>query len=107
MADEELKDIPHTKKWLELAGEAKKTVSDSTLAARDKKEFTGKERETLTERENIKEQIKHLYSYPYIKYKSENGEIKIYGWHYIIETGEVYNYSSEKNIYEKIDGASV
>ena len=107
MADEDLKDIPHTKKWLELAEGAKKTVSDSALTAGGKKGFTGKEREILTERENIKEQIKHLYSYPYIQSKLEKGEIKIYGWHYIIETGEVYNYSSEKNIYEKIDGASV
>jgi len=107
MSDDDLKDIPHTKKWLELAGNAKKTVSNLILTSGGKKEFTDKEIETLTERENIKEQVSRLHSYPYIKYKSEKGEIKIYGWHYIIETGEVFNYSWEKNIYEKIDGASV
>ena len=106
MTDDDLKNIPHTKKWLELAENAKKNVSDLTSAAGGKKGFTGKEIELLTERENIKEQIKHLYSYPYIQSKSEKGEIKIYGWHYIIETGEVYNYSSKKNIYEKIDDAT-
>ncbi len=107
MTDDDLKNIPHTKKWLELAKDAKRIVSDLTLTADEKKGFTGKERELLTERENIKEQIKHLRSYPYIQSKSERGEIKIYGWHYIIETGEVYNYLSEKNLYEKIDETAV
>ena len=107
MSDDDLKNIPHTKKWLELAENAKKIVSDLNLArdAADE-EFTEKRRELLTERENIKEQIKHLYSYPYIRAKLESGGINIYGWHYIIETGEVYNYSSKKNIYEKIDDAT-
>ena len=106
MNNDDLKNIPHTKKWLELAENAKKIVSDLTLTAGGKKRFTGKEIELLTERENIKEQIKHLHSYPYIQSRLKKGEIKIYGWHYIIETGEVYNYSSEKNLYEKIDDAT-
>ena len=107
MAGDDLKNIPHTKKWLELAEGAKRIVSGLKLTEDEGRGFTWKERELLTERENIKEQIKHLHSYPYIQSKLKKGEIKIYGWHYIIETGEVYNYSFEKNLYEKIDEAAV
>ena len=106
MEDEDLKNIPHTKKWLELAENAKLTVSGLNLTEGSDIEFLHKQRELLTERENIKEQIKHLYSYPYIKQRLESATINIYGWHYIIETGEVYNYSFEKNIYEKINDAT-
>ncbi|MDA8158884.1 MAG: carbonic anhydrase [Deltaproteobacteria bacterium] len=106
MEDEDLKNIPHTKKWLELAENAKLTVSGLNIAEGSDIEFVHKQRELLTERENIKEQIKHLHSYPYIQSKLKYGEINIYGWHYIIETGEVYNYSFEKNIYEKINDAT-
>jgi carbonic anhydrase len=101
MTDEDLKHIPHTKKWLELAGSAKKIVSDHIREAGENGEkFTEKQIAALTERENIKEQLKHLNSYPYIK---ENKDINIYGWHYDIETGDVYNYSSDRGIFEKIN----
>jgi carbonic anhydrase len=101
MTDEDLKSIPHTKKWLELAKDVKKIVLN--LAAGNNLDLDERERELLTERENVKEQIKHLYSYPYIKAKLTDKKINIYGWHYVIETGEVYNYSFDKNCYEKID----
>jgi carbonic anhydrase len=101
MPDEDLKHIPHTKKWLELAYGAKKTVTDYLKEAGEKGEkLTEKQIAALTERENIKEQLKHLASYPYIK---ENKDINIYGWHYDIETGDVYNYSFDRDIFEKID----
>ncbi len=104
MADDDLKNIPHTKKWLELAENAKKIVSGYMLkAAGEGERLTEKQIALLTERENIKEQIKHLHSYPYIQSKLENDEISIYGWHYDIETGEVHNYSFNKDIFEKIN----
>ncbi|MCL4542145.1 MAG: carbonic anhydrase [Deltaproteobacteria bacterium] len=104
MTDEDLKNIPHTKKWLELAKDVKKTVLN-LAAGNNNFNLNEKERELLTERENVKEQIKHLYSYPYIKNRLIDKKINIYGWHYIIETGEVYNYSFDKNCYEKINEA--
>ncbi|MGC8554029.1 MAG: carbonic anhydrase [Candidatus Acidulodesulfobacterium sp.] len=101
MPDEDLEHIPHTKKWLELAYGAKKTATDYLKEAGEKGEkLTEKQIAALTERENVKEQLKHLDSYPYIK---ENKDVNIYGWHYDIETGDVYNYSFGRDIFEKID----
>lgn len=92
------KKSPHTYKWLQLASHVKDNVN---------KYFEGRnidlaEREWITEQYNVVEQIKHLLSYPYIKELYEKKELNIYGWHYIIETGEVYNYNKEKGIFELI-----
>ena len=39
--------------------------------------------------------MQNLLSFPGIKDAYKNGEIKIYGWHYVIETGELFNYDDE------------
>ncbi len=100
--DEELQSIPHTKKWLQLAQEAKKAALNMLSQNKD---YPDKELATLTEKENIKLQLKNLLAYPFIKSKLEKKAINIYGWYYIIKTGEVYNYSFEKNDFEKINGS--
>jgi carbonic anhydrase len=94
---EAFKKIPHTKKWLELALNVKekvlKQIPDEDLYAR----------EWLTEQINIVEQIKHLLSYPFIREKYKNKEMNIYGWYYIIETGEIFNYNKEKKYFELVN----
>jgi len=89
--------LPHTRKWLELA-----------LPVRDKvisllPESNAAAREWLTEQMNIVEQLKHLLTYPFIAEKHYAGELNIRGWHYIIETGEIFSYSSEKGFFELIN----
>jgi carbonic anhydrase len=86
-----LNELPHTKKWLELSN----PVRDRILKEINEDDY-GK-REWLMEQANVVEQLKHLLSYPYIKEKVKNETIKISGWHYIIETGEIF-------IYDKIAG---
>lgn len=96
MNDEMAENIPHTKKWLELADSVKKRILcegiiDPVL------------REWKTEQLNIVQQMNHLLSYPYIKERSITGELNILGWYYIIETGEVFNYNKELRIFERIE----
>ena len=97
LSDKNLEKIPHTKKWLELA----KNVKEKVLKLVDTNNISA--REWLTEQMNIVEQIKHLFTYPFIKEKYNNGKIKIFGWHYIIETGEIFNYDKEKGYFELIN----
>ena len=73
--------LPHTSKWLELLGEAKEKIAHSKDV---------EAREWMLEQANIVEQIKNLKSYPYIQEKLDQGELKISGWYYIIDTGEIY-----------------
>lgn len=94
---ESFEKIPHTKKWLELALNVKEQV------LKQMPDEDHHAREWLTEQTNIVEQIKHLLTYPFIKDKYQAGEIVIYGWYYIIETGEIYNYIKEKACFELIN----
>ncbi len=94
LPDAVLDEIPHTKKWLELAHSVKERVLKEL---EDNDENT---KEWLTEQINIIEQMKHLLTYPIIKDKFNKKEINIYGWYYIIETGEVFIFNNEKGEFE-------
>lgn len=96
-SEEELKSIPHTNKWLDLARPIKYKVEQQI---NDDDPYA---REWLTEQINVVEQMKHLLSYPLIKEKYTSKELKIYGWYYIIETGEVYNYNIDGGYFELIE----
>ncbi|MCX5774366.1 MAG: carbonic anhydrase [Fusobacteria bacterium] len=93
-SDEKLSNIPNTKKWLELAKAVKEKIE------KEHSHLCDSGREFLTEQLNVVEQIKHLLSYPYIVEKYIEGKLKILGWHYIIETGEIYNYNKETGEFE-------
>ena len=95
--DDFFKSIPHTKKWLHLASNVKKFVLSQTENEEDGT------REWLTEQNNVVEQMKHLLTYPFIREKYENNKLTIQGWYYIIETGDIYCYDSEKKIFTKIN----
>jgi len=92
-----LNEIPHTKKWLELAKTVKIKVEDQIDI---KSEW--EKREWLTEQLNIVEQMNHLLSYPYIIDRLLKKELNILGWYYIIETGEIYNYEKDNMEFVKI-----
>ncbi|MBP1759953.1 MAG: carbonic anhydrase [Firmicutes bacterium] len=90
-----LNSLPDTKKWLELAENVKKRVM--VHLKEDSDDYM---REWLTEQINILEQIKHLLTYPYIKEKYLNKELNIYGFYYMIETGEVFIFNYENGSFE-------
>jgi carbonic anhydrase len=92
--EEDFKNLPHTEKWLELAQNVKKLVEEQ-LPEKDPAA-----REWLTEQINIVEQMKHLLSYPYIAERYKNGKLTIYGWYYIIETGEIFSYDKSAGYFQ-------
>jgi carbonic anhydrase len=91
--DDFFRGIPHTRKWLELAAPIKQKV----LAQLPNAEFGA--REWLTEQYNVVEQINHLLTYPFVKARYDAGELQLHGWYYIIETGEIFQYDSEKGFF--------
>jgi carbonic anhydrase len=96
MNESELKKIPHTRKWLGLAQNVKNKVTRLGIK-------NPAVREWMSEQLNIVEQMKHLLSYPYIAKRYKEGSLKILGWYYIIETGEIYNYNSDSSTFVKIE----
>lgn len=94
---QQLDHLPHVRKWLEVSQEVRGRVD--RLMTDDSPE----EREWLTERVNILVQMRNLLSYPYIRERYEARRLSIYGWHYIIETGEIYNFCDEEQLFKLID----
>jgi len=96
--EESLQQLPHVRKWLQVSKEVRERVD--RLMTGDSPE----EREWLTERVNILVQMKNLLTFPYIKSRYKAGTLQILGWHYIIETGEIFNFCDEKKVFELIEG---
>lgn len=89
--DKELKNLPHTRKWMELAHPVKKIVEEKIA----KNKITLEQRSVFTEQLNIVEQMGHLLKYSYIKKRMKEGNINVMGWYYNIEKGEIYNYDKK------------
>ena len=87
---EYLKSMPHTRNWLELAH----PVRDRVMQAFGENEPAA--REWMMEQENVVEQLKHLLTYPYIRERVKAKKLTLDGWHYIIETGEVFRYECKE-----------
>jgi carbonic anhydrase len=96
MSEEQLAHMPHVRKWLAVSKEVKGRVDRLMLGD------SAAEREWLTEQVNILVQMRNLLTYPYIRSRYEEGKLNIYGWYYIIETSEIYNFNDEKEIFELI-----
>lgn len=89
--------IPNTSKWMELAAPVREMVKNS-LTGEDESA-----RHWLTEQANVLEQMKHLLSYPYIKDRYMKGDLTIRGWHYIIDTGEIFEYDCIKQEFDLLN----
>lgn len=96
-SEEQMKHLPYTNLWLELSRPVKNKVMQMIPNA------TEAEREWMTEQMNVVQQISHLLTYPYVLERYNNNKLTIYGWYYVIETGEIYNYDVDKGYFELID----
>ena len=54
----------------------------------------------LTERLNVINSIENIMTYPNVKEEYESGKLQIYGWHYIIETGEIFSYDLKEGTFK-------
>ncbi|WP_104697085.1 MULTISPECIES: carbonic anhydrase [unclassified Helicobacter] len=84
--DEALSKAPYVKKWVELLEPVKKKVLDLKPKSKIKRMW-------LTEQLNIEKQLENLMTYPFVEEMFDRGELRIYGWYYIISTGQVFNYN--------------
>jgi carbonic anhydrase len=93
---EELETLPNVRRWLEISSEVRGRV--------DRQMVTGspEEREWLTEQINILVQLRNLLTYPYVKSRYDEGQLDLFGWYYIIETGEILNYNDQSGLFEPV-----
>ena len=96
-APESLDHLPHVRKWLEVSREV-----PGRVARRLGADASPEAREWLTEQINVTVQMRNLLTYPYVQEKYQRGELNIYGWYYLIETGEIFNYNPETSLFELV-----
>ena len=92
---DKLDKIPLVKEWLKLGEE----IKDRVLA----KNLDEAKREFQTEQLNIVKQLENLLTYPFIEKKVDENKIKLYGWYYVINTGDVFDYNFDKKAFELIE----
>lgn len=97
--DKELKHLPHTKKWMELAHPVKKIIEEKIA----KNKISPEQRSLFTEQLNIVEQVNHLLKYSYIRKRVKEGNLNVMGWYYHIEKGEIYNYNRNLRRFIRIE----
>ena len=81
-----LENMPSVANWLRQLDDVKYEIQNSDAPL--------EERAWLTERLCILQSLENLRTFPQVKEREEKGELKLFGWHYIIETGEVFSYKN-------------
>ncbi len=94
---ESLKYMPNLLNWLDIIREVPERVSQLM------KGDSAAEREWITEEVNILVQMENILSYPYVRERVESGSLKVMGWYYIIETGEIYNFNDDTGHFELVE----
>ncbi len=87
----ENEELVHVKTWLALGQAAKELVEE--MAEDDVSE---RDRLALTEEISVLFQLENLMTYPTVRKRVEAGELFLNGWHYDIESGEIFAYNDEK-----------
>ena len=82
--DQDLQDA-YIPLWLNEAREAKNRVDSWIAPPRTQEEMEGRWKQI--EMENVRLQVEHLVSYPFVKKAADEGKIKIYGIYYDLSTG--------------------
>lgn len=90
-----LSNTPYIYNWLQLLKPVKQKVEELNPKSISKRMW-------LTEQINIQHQIENLMTYPFVEDKFYTKELNIYGWYYIIETGEILNFNIKNREFEII-----
>ena len=84
------------KVWLSIASEArdvvKKQLKDKTLD----------EQESAFEKESLVISLNNLLTYPYIKERIAKNKLKIFGWQFDVETGDISAFNTQNGTFELI-----
>jgi carbonic anhydrase len=97
----DFQNIDSVKRWLKLGLPALEKL-EKYLATGKNKTDESVNKNLMIEQLNILEQIKNLLTFPYIAKKQREGKLNIYGWYYIIETGDIFNYNKDKKYFELV-----
>jgi carbonic anhydrase len=93
MLNELQTDLPLMYDWLKHSEATRRLVTENYS------NYTGEELLEIAIAENVLTQIENLKTYPVVRSKLYQNKLKIYGWIYHLETGEVLAYDPENHAY--------
>lgn len=82
--------------WLRLALSVKEIIEKYYPDA------YGESRQRIAEEENILAQLQNIQTYPFVVEALKKGEIHLHGWYYNIETGKIYVYDTDVDMFKEI-----
>jgi carbonic anhydrase len=94
-------EMPLVYEWLRHAESTRRLVQDNY------QHCGGEDLLEITTAENVLTQIDNLQTYPIVHSRLRQNRLKIYGWIYDIESGEVLAYNSESHAFLPINSLSL
>lgn len=94
--ERELTNMPHLKDWLKLAAPVKDIVLKYYPM------IQSETRQRITEEENILCQLHNIQTYPFVREALDSNALHLHGWHYNIETGKIYAYNTNADMFKEI-----
>ncbi|WP_038560307.1 carbonic anhydrase [Neorickettsia helminthoeca] len=82
--------------WIDIASPVKTAIPDIMKK--------GECKYSLSEQLAIKLSLKNLLTFPYVSSRVETGTVKLHGWYFSINTGELKIYSQEEDVFEPVRG---
>lgn len=82
--------LPSVRQWLRHAD------ATAEIMRTYYSELSGEELIQVAAEENVLVQLEHLRTLPVIAARASSGQVRLHGWMYKIETGEVFHYDGER-----------
>ncbi len=89
-------DLPAVAEWFTYAEATRRVVKERYG------HLKGKEFERAVIEENVLVQLNNLSTHPYVTARLANGDVKIYGWYYEIETGTVFEFDQASAMFKPL-----
>ena len=93
---EALAKAPAVSEWIRHAEATRRIISENY------KHLEGPQRVTAAIEENVLVQLEHLRTHPSVAAAINRGSIRLHGWVYKLETGQVFQYEAESGQFEPI-----
>lgn len=96
---EDLTDLPALRGWLNHAEATRQIIRDNY------RHLAGDALVTAAVEENVLVQIENLRTHPVVRSRLSRGKLQLYGWVYKFETGQVFQYDSERGQFLSVTDA--
>jgi len=91
-----LQGLSHLKEWIALAEPVKRHVEQFYP------DISKVQRERITEKENILEQLRNIETYPFVASALHEGRVYLHGWYYDIGKGDILCYDPMSDKFERM-----